>query len=151
MISVETTSWITLVFLMVCWDWLLYHDHWTAECRYIFWWHMSFTNSLYIASHGAATNFFCWTSFFFFFRLFYFNSISLHFDPWIFCHLLAKLTTSFWLFLWMPVTMNKQFHVHHACQITTWGTIFTGKAMSVQGMSQVLVTHFLGNKFWNVP
>ena len=71
------------------------------------------------------------------------NSISFCFDSWIFCHplsnivLLAKLFPSFWLFLvlfwmlWMLVTVFKACHVSRASQITTWGTLFTTKLLSV--------------------
>ena len=65
------------------------------------------------------------------------NSIPLYFDPWIFCHPLANLFPSFWLFcvlfwmLWMLVTVHKQCHVQHASQITTWATIFMERLFSV--------------------
>ena len=59
------------------------------------------------------------------------NSISLCFDPWIFCHPLSNSFPRFWLFLvlfwmlWMLVTVHKPCHVPHTPQITTWGTLFT--------------------------
>ena len=65
------------------------------------------------------------------------NSIPLCFDPPIFCHPLANLFLSFWLFcvlfwmLWMLVTMYKQYHVQHASQITTWATIFMERLFNV--------------------
>ena len=65
------------------------------------------------------------------------NSISLYFDPWIFSHPLANLFPSFWLFLvlfwilWMLVTVFKLCHVSHTLRITTSGTLFTGKLVSV--------------------
>ena len=54
--------------LFVCWLWYIARvldDHRLAECRYkyIFWWHMFFNNSFYIALHGAPINIFFWTSF----------------------------------------------------------------------------------------
>ena len=64
-------------------------------------------------------------------------SIPLYFDPRIFCHPLANLFPSFWLFcvlfwmLWMLVTLHKQCHVQHASQITTWATIFMERLFSV--------------------
>ena len=79
-----------------------------AGCRYIFWWHMFFYNSFYIALRGAPINcffwtfsslflqtflpinYFFWTSSFLLLRTFLLmNSISLSFDSWIFDHLLA--------------------------------------------------------------
>ena len=54
------------------------------------------------------------------------NAMSLCFDPWIFCHPLANLFPSFWLFfvlfwmLWMLVTMHKLCHVPQASRVTTW-------------------------------
>ena len=65
------------------------------------------------------------------------NSIPLCFDPPIFCHPLANLFLSFWLFcvlfwmLWMLVTVYKQYHVQHASQITTWATIFMERLFNV--------------------
>ena len=59
------------------------------------------------------------------------KSISLFFDTWIFCHLLANLFPSFWLFLvlfwmlWMLVTIHKSCHVPHTSWIVTLGVIFT--------------------------
>ena len=51
--SGETNSCMSLVCSPVCWDWfvywwydLLHHDHWPAECRYNFLWHMFFINNL---------------------------------------------------------------------------------------------------------
>ena len=61
------------------------------------------------------------------------NSISLCFDPWIFCHPLANLFPSFWLFLvlfwmlWMLVTVFKPCHVLHASRIMTSETLFMEK------------------------
>ena len=61
------------------------------------------------------------------------NSSSLCFNPWIFCHPLANLFPSFWLFLvlfwmlWMLVTVFKPCHVLHASRITTSGTLFMEK------------------------
>ena len=66
------------------------------------------------------------------------NSISLCFNPWIFCHLLVVCITcfrvlwrsvlavscAFWM-LWILVTVHKPCHVLHASRITTPGTIFT--------------------------
>ena len=52
---------------------------------------MFFNNSFNIASHGAPINYFFWTSSFLFLQTFLLiNSISLCFDLWIFCHLLAS-------------------------------------------------------------
>ena len=62
------------------------------------------------------------------------NSISLCFDLWIFCHPLANLSLSFWLFLvlfWMLVTVHKLCHVPHASRITTWAAIFTERLFSL--------------------
>ena len=47
--------------------------------------------------------------------------------------------------LWMLVTMHNPCYVPRASPIITWGTIFTKRLFSVQGMSQILVTHFLDN------
>ena len=50
--------------------------------------------------------------------------------PWNFCHLLANLFPSFWLFCvllwmrWMQVTVHKLCHLPHTSRITTCGTIF---------------------------
>ena len=78
----ETTSWITLVCLIVCWDYQ------PAEYRCIFQWHMFSNQSFYIALHIAPINYFFWTSFrFFFFTIFYLSTLC--FDPWIIYHLLA--------------------------------------------------------------
>ena len=47
-----------------------------------------------------------------------------------YCHLLANLFPSFWLFCvllwmrWMQVTVHKLCHLPHASRITTCGTIF---------------------------
>ena len=55
---------------------------------------------------------------------FFYLSIS-----WNFCHLLANLFPSFWLFCvllwirWMQVTVHKLCHLPHASRITTCGTI----------------------------
>ena len=65
------------------------------------------------------------------------NSISLCFDPWIFCHPLANLFPSFCLFvvilwmLWMLVTVYKPCHVPRALEITTWEALFIERLFSV--------------------
>ena len=63
---------------------------------------MFFNNSFYISSHGAEyLNIF---PFLFLQTFLLINSISLCFDPWIFCHPLTNLFLSFLLFLvllWM--------------------------------------------------
>ena len=97
---------------------------------------MFFNNSFYNSSHGAAINVLIWT-FFFLQTFLLINSISLCFDPWIFCHPLTNLLPSFWLFLvlfwvlWMLVTMFKPSHVPHASRITTSGTLFMERPFSV--------------------
>ena len=71
--------------------WLLHHDHQSAECGYIFWWHISFINSFCIASYGAPINYFIWTySSLFLHAFLLINSNSFCFHPYIFCHLLAS-------------------------------------------------------------
>ena len=98
---------------------------------------MFFNSSFYIASHGAPLHFFFWTSFLFLQTFLLISSISLWFDSWIFCHLLANLFLSFWLFLalfwmlWMLITANKQCHVLHVSRITTRRTSFTKKRFGV--------------------
>ena len=73
----------------------------------------------------------------FLFLFLFINSISLCFDPWIFCHLLANMCPSLWLFLvlfWMLrklVTVNKLCNVLNKSQIATWGAIFMGILFSV--------------------
>ena len=58
------------------------------------------------------------------------SSISLCFDYWIFCCLLANLFPIVWLFLvlfwmlWILVTVHKPCHVPPASRITTWGKMF---------------------------
>ena len=72
-------------------------------------------------------------SFLFLQTFLFINSSSLCFNPWIFCHLLANLFPSFWLFLvlfwmlWMLVTVFKPCHVLHASRITTSETLFMEK------------------------
>ena len=103
---------------------------------YIFWWHMFFNNSFYIASHEAAINLFSFSSDFFYLST-RFLSQFLCFDPWIFCHPLASLFPSFWRFfvlvwmLWMLVTLHKPCHVPHASRITTIGTIFMERFLTL--------------------
>ena len=93
----------------------------------------------YISSHGTAINFLVWTSFFFFFRLFYwstwfisvltFTSFAIH---WLTCFRVSSglFLVLFWM-LWMLVTVHKLCHVPHASRITTCGTIFTERHFSV--------------------
>ena len=72
-------------------------------------------------------------SFLFLQTFLFINSISLCFDPWIFCHLLllANLFLAVWLFvvlfwmLWMLVTVCNICYVPHTSRITSWGTMFT--------------------------
>ena len=65
------------------------------------------------------------------------NSISLYFEPRIFCHPPANLFPSFWLLLvlfwivWMLVTLFNSCHLSHASRITARGTLFTEKRFSV--------------------
>ena len=86
--------------------------------RYIFWLHMFFNNSFYIALYIASINWFFWTSFLFSSSEFltYWLDFSL-FWPWNYQSSTSTLATrtfpSFWLFvvpfrmLWMVVTVNK--------------------------------------------
>ena len=111
-----------------------YHDHQPAECRYIFWWHMLFNSSFYIASHGAPINCSFWIFLFsFLFRLFSWSTwfrFVLILKSSVICSV-PNLFSNFWLFLvlfwmlWRLVTVNKLCHVPHASRITTWETVFT--------------------------
>ena len=88
------------------------------------------------------------------------NSISLCFDPYTFCHLLAVriyiLFPSFWRSVlavfcaFLDVVHGgyrayKPCHVPHASRITTSGTIFTEICFGVQGISPIWVAHFPDN------
>ena len=116
----------------------------------IFWWRMFFIESFYFSSHEATINFLFWTSLFFYFRLFYLSTRFLYFGPLIFCHLLPNLIPSLWPFLllfwmlWSLVSVHKLCHVPYA--LRTWANNFYGNNFCCfQGMSQILVTHFLDN------
>ena len=92
---------------------------------------MFFSNSFYIASHGAAMKFLIWTSFLFFFFLQTFLLMNSIFLVWPLNFLPStNLFPSSWLIfvlfltLWILVTVHKLCHVPYAWWITTWGTIF---------------------------
>ena len=99
---------------------------------------MFFSNSFYIASHGAAINFLIWTCpLFFFFRLFYLSTrflSGLAIESSV-IHWLTGLTNLFWSFslflvlfwmLWILVTVYKPCHEPHASRITsTWETTWS--------------------------
>ena len=78
--------------------------------------HLFFSNSFYIASHGAPINSFLGTSFFLFLQTFlHISSISFYLDPWIFCDLLPNLFPSFLCFFgccecWIPWTSHVMWH-----------------------------------------
>ena len=84
-------------------------------------------------------NFLIWTSsLFIFLKTFLLvNSISLCFDPWVFCHPLTSLSPTSWTILvvfwmlWILVTVHKPCHVPHASWITTWETTFIEGLFSV--------------------
>ena len=106
-------------------------------CRYLAILHFLMTNVL----QQQLLCFFTWSSnqllnlnIFSFFRIF---TYELDFSGLPSTGWLANLFPSFWLFLvlfwmlWMLVTVFKACHVSHASQITTWGTLFTTKLLSV--------------------
>ena len=89
--SGETTSWIVVACSMVCWGWFVYlwciaTSSWssTSRCRYIFWWHMFFNNSLYIAFTWNINQFLLLNTFSFLFSQMFLlvNSTFLYFHPW---------------------------------------------------------------------
>ena len=59
------------------------------------------------------------------------NSISLFFNPCIFCHALFHTVSYLFLMLRMLVTVFHLCHVPHASRITTWGTLFTERLFSL--------------------
>ena len=76
---------------MVCWGWFVYlwciaTSSWssTSRCRYIFWWHMFFNNSLYIAFTWNINQFLLLNTFSFLFSQMFLlvNSTFLYFHPW---------------------------------------------------------------------
>ena len=107
-----------------------------------------------LLSPCVSINFFFWTSFSFFFRLFYLSSQFLSFEPWIFCvtfHLIFKfLIFVYFPMLWMLVIVNKvkymALHRWHASQITSSKILFTQSLFRVSNeISPIFVSHFLGN------
>ena len=107
-----------------------------------------------LLSPCVSINFFFWTSFSFFFRLFYLSSQFLSFEPWIFCvtfHLIFEfLIFVYFPMLWMLVIVNKvkymALHRWHASQITSSKILFTQSLFRVSNeISPILVSHFLGN------
>ena len=108
----KTTLSITLVGLMVSWDWfvywwhnknLLHHDHWPAECTQHFLITQVLQQVFILLSHEALINFFFWKPFLFYFlRLLYLSTwfLSLCLSlPSDLLSTLANLLVSFWLFL----------------------------------------------------
>ena len=141
-------------------QWYIATSPWSpAERRSIFWWQMFFNNSYYIASLGAPILCFFWTSCILILQTYLLiKSISLCFDPWIFCHLLAtQLFPEFWLFLLLFLEAANAAYCEYALSCAThvmnnnfWNYFYANIFWCVQEMSQIFVTRFQGNWSYNV-
>ena len=124
--SGENSSWITSICSMVCWYlfvcwWYIAASSWSPTSGMLVSFLMThFLQQQFLYCYTWSTNqFLLLNSFYFIFlqNLLLINSISHCFDPWIFCHSLANLFPSFWLFLvlfkmlCMLVTVNEPCHV----------------------------------------
>ena len=91
---------------------------------------MKYATTVFILFKWSSNHFLVLNIFYFLFRQtsLFITLISLCFDLWIFCHLLANLfpiSGCFFCFFGCCVTVHKPCHVQHVSQITTSGTIFS--------------------------